>query len=179
MALVCKRDRVPLAPTPDGRYQCPECGRVRSHKYWRAHQPDAEVQTRARTRHQQHEQHHKRHRRPTAPIIDITHLGPQYQTGLKEIMERVLAATRDRELVVEQLEALVADRRDGDQGNTRVDEFDSESLDTTASLVLEVMLAQELANLFGLEPYAKRKLLSALIGRLLPPKQARTITVPR
>ena len=94
-------------------------------------------------------------------------------------MERVLAATRDRELVVEHLEALVADRRDGDQGNTRVDEFDSESLDTSAALVLEVMLAQELANLFGLEPYSKRKLLSALISRLLPPKQARTITVPR
>lgn len=162
MALICYKDRVPLAPTADGRYQCPECGRVHSKRYWRKRMPDAELRSKSRKR-----------QKSAVPPPDITKLGPQFKTGLRKIMNRVLAAVRDRELVIEQLEALVADRRDGDQGNTRVDEFDSHSLEEISSLVLEVLLAQELARLYGVRSYATRHLLRNLIDRLLPPLRGR------
>jgi hypothetical protein len=171
--LICFTDRVPLTPAPDGRYQCPECGKVHSRRYWKRHQPDADLRAAASRRHRR-----KKKRPPPPPPVDITVIGPQYQAGIREIMDRVLAATRDRELVVEQIEALVADRRDGDQGNTRVDEFDAKVLDGASAMILEVLVTQELATLFGVEPYARRRLLRNLIDRMIPPRQPRTVPVP-
>ena len=168
--IICYRDRVPLTKTADGQYQCPECHRTRSKQYWRSRMPDAELRAKSRMR--------RKKKAKAAPPVDITALGPQYRDGLLQIMERQLAATRDQELIVEHMEGLVADRRNGDQGDTRLDEFNAASLDSTSALVLDTLLLQELANLFGLEPYAKRKLLRNLIDRLVPPKQARTVAIP-
>jgi hypothetical protein len=164
MALVCHHDRVPLQRTDHkGYWQCGVCGRVRSRDYWKAHQPDQplhEAMTKRR---------HKKVAPPPPPPPDITKLGPTFRKGFQRIINRVLAGVRDSTLAIEATDRLVADRRHGDAGNTRIEEFDSRLLDKAVDVVTELYVVQEIANLLGLEPWLKRSILRNLIARRWPP----------
>jgi hypothetical protein len=164
--MICHHDRVPLQRTArKGYYQCPVCTRTRSRDYWKAHQPGKPLHDAMQRRRKKHHDAGP----PPPPPPDITTLGPSFRKGIRKLIDRVLAGVRDCELVIGEVDKLVADRRHGDAGNTRIDEFDSRLLDKATDVVTEVYITQEIANLLGLEPWLKRKLIRNLVDRRWPP----------
>ena len=158
MTMICPRDRVPLEPSvkqPD-KLRCPMCKKVGLPSVWEHKQPNAKLGKR------------KKGKQPPAPPPDITVLGPNYKVGIRLALDKVLAAARDRELATEEIFAMVADKRDGELGNLRIDQFDPKPLERIADILQRVLLTQELAKLLEIEPWTQRILMQHLIARLLP-----------
>ena len=168
MTLICPACRVPLkrSKRKPGAHFCPACKKRHTGDYWEKRQPNAKLTTKTLK---------------TIKLItkkkvpDITHMGPQFKDGIRAALDKVLAGHRDRELVIEDIYALVNDNRQGEQGNTRVDEFDHKPIQEISAQLLEVLLAQELANLFGVEPWLKKLYFQHMLERMLPPKRPRQL----
>lgn len=99
---------------------------------------------------------------PWNAIRDLTeHYGKQ----ISDLLNKSKSASRALFECLEAVYTQVHDPRDGDDGQTHMDEFDHREFEKQVSTVLDVFLFQELANMFGLEKSVKSRAIEAYILR--------------
>jgi hypothetical protein len=101
----------------------------------------------------------------TDPWLRIKKQTDDFDQKLSDLLNRIKSAFLALGNVIESTYSEVHNPRGGEDGSVHMEEFDHSSFEKSAKTSLDVLLIQEMCNIFGLEKSVKSRVISAYINR--------------